>query len=57
MNAAHLIFAVLDNMQFRPLLPDKLQVLPPPTVDEVRLLREELDAKRIVLGKGKMIRL
>lgn len=57
MNAPHLIFAVLGNMQFRPLLPDKLQVLPPPMVDEARLLREERDPKRSVLGKGKMIRL
>lgn len=48
---------VRENMQFEPLVADPLEVLPPPTSEEARLLREEIDPKRIVLGKGKMIRL
>jgi glutaconate CoA-transferase subunit B len=47
---------VLENMQFRPLIADHVEVLPPPTVEEARLLREEIDPNRIVLGKGKVIK-
>jgi len=31
---------VLDNMGFKPIIPDKIEVTKPPTEEELRILRE-----------------
>ncbi len=41
---------IVANTGFRLILPDKIESTEPPTAEELRLLREELDPNRIVLG-------
>ncbi len=36
---------VLSNMSFQPIVPDNLPVTEPPTAEQVRLIREEIDPK------------
>ncbi|MBC7227496.1 MAG: hypothetical protein H5T61_09715 [Thermoflexales bacterium] len=38
---------VLANMGFRPLIPDPVPVTEPPTVEQIRLIREEIDPEGI----------
>jgi glutaconate CoA-transferase subunit B len=42
---------VLDNMEFEPLVADKLDILKPPTPQELTLLREVIDPDRVVIGR------
>ncbi|MGH7429460.1 MAG: acyl CoA--acetate/3-ketoacid CoA transferase subunit beta, partial [Candidatus Methylomirabilaceae bacterium] len=42
---------VLGEMEFAPLVSDKLEELEPPTPEETRLLRHEIDPKRAIIGK------
>jgi glutaconate CoA-transferase subunit B len=46
---------VLQGMGFTPLVAEKLQVLEPPEVNELRLLREEIDPSGIII-RGEKIR-
>ncbi|MEE8471967.1 MAG: CoA synthetase, partial [Dehalococcoidia bacterium] len=39
---------VVDNMGFSPVLPGKLPTTEPPTTEELRLLREEIDPNSIL---------
>lgn len=48
---------VLANMQFRPLVAPNLAQAEPPTEAELRLLREEIDPDRVVIGRGKSIKI
>lgn len=41
---------VLANMGFRPLIPDTIPITEPPTVEEVRLIREEIDPEKSYAG-------
>jgi glutaconate CoA-transferase subunit B len=41
--------AVLDAMSFRPIVPDEVPTTEPPTAEQVRLIREEIDPNRILL--------
>jgi glutaconate CoA-transferase subunit B len=41
--------AVLDAMSFRPLILDDVPTTEPPTADQVRLIREQIDPNRILL--------
>ena len=34
---------VLDNMNFQPIVPDNIPITEPPTVEQIRLIREEID--------------
>ena len=40
---------VLDNMAFRPVIPETTPETAPPTPDQVRLIREVIDPDRILL--------
>jgi glutaconate CoA-transferase subunit B len=42
---------VLDEMEFRPLLADPVEELLPPTGQELRILREEIDPARAIIGR------
>lgn len=42
---------VLAEMQFEPLIADKVEELKPPTEEELRLLREEIDPDRVIIGR------
>jgi len=42
---------VLENMSFRPEVADTVELIEPPRPEELRLLREEIDPDRIVIGK------
>ena len=42
---------ILNNMGFEPLVAETLEELEPPTVEELRLLREEIDTERAIIGK------
>jgi glutaconate CoA-transferase subunit B len=44
----------LKDMEFRPLVADSVAEIAPPTDDELRLLREEIDPSRIVIRGEKM---
>jgi glutaconate CoA-transferase subunit B len=46
---------VLEHMQFRPLIAADLSEAAAPTEAELRLLREEIDPDRVVIGRGKVI--
>jgi len=46
-----------DNMQFEPELPSQVDTLNPPTEEELHWLREKIDPGRLVIGKGKTVRL
>lgn len=41
---------VLSNMSFKPILPDKVPFTEPPTAEQVRLIREEIDPERAYAG-------
>ena len=41
---------VVKEMDFEPLIADTVTEIPPPTVDELRVLREEIDPSRIIIG-------
>ena len=41
---------VLSNMSFKPIVPQELPVTPPPTAEDVRLIREEIDPERAYAG-------
>jgi glutaconate CoA-transferase, subunit B len=41
---------VLSNMGFKPIIPDKVPVTVPPTAEEVRLIREEIDPEKAYAG-------
>lgn len=42
---------VLDEMEFRPVVRETVQWLEPPTPDELRILREEIDPARAIIGR------
>jgi glutaconate CoA-transferase subunit B len=41
---------VLSNMNFKPIIPDEISVTVPPTAEEVRLIREEIDPEEAYAG-------
>ena len=41
---------VLANLAFQPIVPDDLPVTEPPTAEQVRLIREEIDPERMYAG-------
>ena len=41
---------VLSNMSFEPIVPDDVSVTVPPTAEEVRLIREEIDPEKAYAG-------
>lgn len=41
---------VLSNMSFKPLIADNLVVTKPPTAEQLRLIREEIDPERLYAG-------
>jgi len=41
---------VLSNMSFTPIVPNSLQVTAPPTAEQLRLIREEIDPQRLYAG-------
>ena len=47
---------VLAEMAFEPLVSPAVAEMAPPTVDELTWLRERIDPDRLVIGKGKTIR-
>jgi glutaconate CoA-transferase subunit B len=42
---------IRDEMEFEPLVANPLQVLEPPTKEELRILREEIDPSGAVIGR------
>jgi glutaconate CoA-transferase subunit B len=42
---------IFKNMNFEPLVAKKIEELKPPTEEELRLLREEIDPDRVIIGK------
>ena len=42
---------ILNNMGFEPLVAETVEELEPPTAEELRLLREEIDPERAIIGK------
>lgn len=46
--------AVVEGMGFKPLLASQIEEMAPPTVDERRILREEIDPSGIVVSGDKM---
>lgn len=47
---------VLSEMEFKPLISDNVEEIAPPSRDELRILREEIDPNNLVIKKGKVIR-
>jgi glutaconate CoA-transferase subunit B len=45
---------VLEGMEFRPLLADPIEELAPPTEDEMRVLRQDIDPSGIVIRGDRM---
>jgi len=45
---------VVKDMAFRPLLAPEIGEIPPPTADELRVLREEIDPARFIIRGEKM---
>lgn len=41
---------VLCNMNFKPVIPDELPITEPPTAEQVRLIREEIDPEKAYAG-------
>jgi len=41
---------VLSNMSFKPIVPDEVPVTVPPTAEEIRLIREEIDPEKAYAG-------
>jgi hypothetical protein len=44
-------------MAFEPLVAATVEEMAPPTADELTWLRERIDPDRVVIGKGKTIRI
>ena len=42
---------IFKNMNFEPLVAKKIEELKPPTEEELRLLREEIDPDRGIIGR------
>ena len=40
----------LANMNFQPILSDDLPITEPPTAEQIRLIREEIDPERMYAG-------
>ena len=40
---------VLDNMSFKPLIPENLATTPEPTDEQIRVIREEIDPNNELL--------
>lgn len=43
---------VVADMDFKPLVASAVEVLEPPTKEELRILREEIDPSRAIIGRG-----
>jgi glutaconate CoA-transferase subunit B len=43
---------VLAQMEFRPLIAEKMDVLHPPAEDELKMIRSEIDPSGLSTGKG-----
>ena len=43
---------VLDNMGFQPTMPERVEMTKPPTAEELRILREEVDTTGVLRGMG-----
>ncbi|MBI5501053.1 MAG: acyl CoA--acetate/3-ketoacid CoA transferase subunit beta [Deltaproteobacteria bacterium] len=43
--------SIKDQMLFEPLVASRVETLAPPTADELRVLREEIDPDRVVIGR------
>jgi glutaconate CoA-transferase subunit B len=41
---------VVTNLCFQPIVPDRLQITEPPTAEQVRLIREEIDPNGMYAG-------
>jgi len=48
---------VLNEMDFEPIIADKVEVLEPPTEQELTILRSEVDTRGQTIGQGKWIEL
>jgi glutaconate CoA-transferase, subunit B len=44
--------AVLAELELAPLVADRVEALTPPTSEELRILREQIDPARSIIGKG-----
>jgi glutaconate CoA-transferase, subunit B len=42
---------VLENSGFQPIIPDKISTTPPPSETELRILRQEVDPRRYIIGR------
>jgi len=47
---------ILAEMGFAPEVGEAVEDLAPPTVEELRLLREEIDPSRAIIGRGQVLR-
>jgi len=47
---------VLTEMGFEPLMAATVEEMAPPTADELMWLRERIDPDRLVIGKGRTLR-
>jgi glutaconate CoA-transferase subunit B len=45
--------AVLADLELAPLVAERVETLAPPTERELRILREEIDPARTVIGRGR----
>ncbi len=45
---------VISDMEFKPLVADEVVEIEPPTKEELRLLREDIDPYKLVIGRGKV---
>jgi glutaconate CoA-transferase, subunit B len=46
---------ILANMEFEPIIPDKIETIEPPTEEELMVLRGQLDPTGRAIGEGKWI--
>ena len=44
---------ILDEMEFEPLMADKIDVLQGPKTEELNYLRDVIDPDRVVIGKNR----
>jgi len=51
LNPADTAEEVLAEMEFKPLVANPIEELAPPTPEELRILREEIDPSRAVIGR------
>lgn len=42
---------ILQNSGFKPILPEKIRITPPPSETELRILRQEVDPHRYIIGR------